>query len=47
LEMSRRLFTAAREPKTLLVVPGAGHSDVFSVGGEAYKQAWRSLFTFL
>ena len=47
LEMSRRLFAAAREPKMLLVVPGAGHSDVFSVGGEAYKQAWRSLFTFL
>ena len=44
LEMSRRLFAAAREPKTLLVVPGAGHSDVFSVGGEIYRQA---LLSFL
>lgn len=42
LEMSRLLFVKAKEPKTLLVVPGAGHSDVFSVGGETYRQAWRS-----
>jgi fermentation-respiration switch protein FrsA (DUF1100 family) len=44
-EMSRRLFDRAKDPKTLVVINGAGHSDLFSVGGEAYRQALRSFIT--
>lgn len=40
LEMSQRLFARAREPKALVVIPGAGHSDVYLVGGDAYRQRW-------
>ncbi len=36
LEMARRLFTAAREPKAFEVIPGAGHNDTYVVGGQAY-----------
>jgi fermentation-respiration switch protein FrsA (DUF1100 family) len=36
LEMARRLFAAAREPKTFEVVRGAGHNDTYVVGGRAY-----------
>ncbi|HYP53499.1 MAG TPA: alpha/beta hydrolase [Pyrinomonadaceae bacterium] len=32
----RRLFEAAPEPKRLVVVGGAGHNDLSSVGGEKY-----------
>jgi hypothetical protein len=42
LEMSKRLFARAAGPKTLQVASGAGHSDLFRVGGEAYRHAWRS-----
>jgi uncharacterized protein len=39
-EMSQRLFLRAREPKTLHLVKGAGHSDAYAAGGEDYRQAW-------
>jgi uncharacterized protein len=39
-EMSRTLFAAAHDPKTLLMVPGAGHENVASVGGDVYRAAW-------
>ena len=29
----RRLFAAANQPKTLVLVPGAGHNDLFTAGG--------------
>jgi pimeloyl-ACP methyl ester carboxylesterase len=45
LEMSRQLFAAARDPKTLVVINGAGHSDLFFVGGETYKLAIQSFRT--
>jgi fermentation-respiration switch protein FrsA (DUF1100 family) len=32
----KRLFEAAREPKTFYTIPGAGHNNTFRVGGEAY-----------
>ncbi len=35
-EMSRRLYDSAREPKRFHEVAGAGHSDVFEVGGDVY-----------
>lgn len=35
---SRRLYEAAREPKELYVVEGAGHGEAHAVGGEAYER---------
>lgn len=42
-EHSRRLFEAAHEPKRLVIVPEAGHNDVFSRGGPTL---WRDLREF-
>lgn len=36
VEQGRKLFENAREPKRLLVVEGAGHNDLFNVGGGKY-----------
>ena len=40
VEMCRQVFAAARVRGALLIVPGASHSDLDRVGGEAY---WRWL----
>ena len=42
-EMAKRLFERANEPKALFLIPGGGHSDLFQVGGEKYKNAWIDL----
>ena len=34
---TRALFEAAREPKALWIVPGAGHEDLFDAAPEAYR----------
>lgn len=39
-EHGRRLFEVAKEPKTLFVIPGAGHNDTYLTGGEAYWREW-------
>ncbi len=36
IELGTRLFDAARGPKTMYVIPGAGHNDTYMVGGEEY-----------
>lgn len=36
LELGRRLFELAPEPKTFEVIQGAGHNDTTAVGGRAY-----------
>jgi len=36
VDMSRRLFAAASEPKELYIIPGAHHNDTYLVGGEVY-----------
>jgi len=41
--MGQRLYEAAPEPKTFLPVEGAGHNDVFSVGGEKYLESLKAL----
>ncbi|MEB3278322.1 MAG: alpha/beta hydrolase [Lyngbya sp.] len=41
VEMSKELFAAATEPKQLLIIPGAGHNDVYQVGGTLYYEALR------
>ncbi|NMG06103.1 alpha/beta fold hydrolase [Brasilonema sp. UFV-L1] len=40
--MSQDLYAAAPEPKTLVLVPGAGHSNVAEVAPSIYLQAVRS-----
>lgn len=34
-------FEAANEPKTLYLIPSAGHNDCIDVGGAAYQEAYR------
>jgi len=36
---SRRLYEAAREPKRILAIEGAGHNDLFILGHREYEQA--------
>jgi fermentation-respiration switch protein FrsA (DUF1100 family) len=36
VDMSRRLFAAARDPKELYIIPGAHHNDTYVMGGMAY-----------
>jgi fermentation-respiration switch protein FrsA (DUF1100 family) len=43
LAQARQLYEAAGEPKRLLVVEGAGHNDVATVGGQRYLDALREL----
>jgi uncharacterized protein len=42
LEMARRLFANANEPKALYVMHGGGHCDAVHSGGEGYLEIWRS-----
>jgi fermentation-respiration switch protein FrsA (DUF1100 family) len=42
-EMAKRLFQRANEPKALYLIPGGGHSNLFQVGGEKYRNAWIDL----
>ncbi|UCG13724.1 MAG: alpha/beta hydrolase [Deltaproteobacteria bacterium] len=41
LEMSRRLYQAAKSPKRFYMVPGAGHNDTYLVGGADYFRQWQ------
>ncbi len=43
----QRLFEAAKEPKTLYTITGAGHNDTYMVGGEPYWQAWERFLATL
>ncbi|HEY0079026.1 MAG TPA: alpha/beta fold hydrolase [Pyrinomonadaceae bacterium] len=36
VEQGRALYAAAREPKQLVIVPGAGHNNLVATGGDAY-----------
>lgn len=40
LHMSQDLIGQAPEPKRLVEVTGAGHSDAYVAGGELYRSAW-------
>nr|WP_314482220.1 alpha/beta hydrolase [uncultured Pseudomonas sp.] len=40
---SQQLFEAAREPKTLLLVPGATHNNSMSLAGQRYRKAIQAL----
>jgi fermentation-respiration switch protein FrsA (DUF1100 family) len=43
-EQGRRLYEIAPPPRTLFVIPGAGHNDTYATGGEAY---WKAVGDFL
>ncbi len=42
VEYSRLLYEAAKEPKKLVLIEGADHNDVWSVGGKKYLDALAS-----
>ena len=43
-DQGRRLYELAPPPKTLYVIPGAGHNDTYATGGEAYWREWERFF---
>ena len=45
-KMARRLFDQAREPRAIYLIPEGGHSDLFQVGGDKYKNAWIDLVRY-
>ncbi len=47
LDFGRKLFEAAREPKTLWIVPGAGHNDIVDTAGPLYRQRLHDFYEFL
>jgi uncharacterized protein len=42
-EMSEQLFAAAPEPKRLLLIPNAGHSNLANIAGKIYLEAVQKL----
>jgi alpha-beta hydrolase superfamily lysophospholipase len=43
-ELGRRLFDAAREPKTFVLVDGGSHHNTISVGRDQYRAAITAMF---
>ncbi len=43
VEMAQRLYQRARQPKTLYLIPGGGHTNLYQVGGKGYRSAWLEL----
>jgi fermentation-respiration switch protein FrsA (DUF1100 family) len=39
-DMAQRLYERANEPKTFYLIPEGGHSDLYQVGGEKYREIW-------
>ncbi|OEU60341.1 MAG: hypothetical protein BA870_01670 [Desulfuromonadales bacterium C00003094] len=40
-KMAHQLFARAPHPKTLYLIPGAGHNNTYDVGGQPYWSQWR------
>ena len=47
IELGRKLFEAAPNPKEFVVIPGAGHNDTYFVGGQDYFKKIDSFFNSL
>lgn len=45
--LGRAVFDAAPEPKSLWIVPGAGHNDIVESAGESYRLRLRSFYQSL
>jgi fermentation-respiration switch protein FrsA (DUF1100 family) len=43
-EYSKMLYNTANEPKKFLLIGGAGHNDVWEIGGSQYKNSLNSFF---
>jgi len=43
-EYSKTLYHHARDPKELLLVPGANHTDIWEIGGHVYQSRLLSFF---
>ena len=43
----RELYDRAPQPKTLYVIPDAGHNDTYVTGGEAYWREWEKFLSSL
>jgi alpha-beta hydrolase superfamily lysophospholipase len=43
VDMARRLYERANEPKAFYLIPGGGHSDLYQIGGEKYREIWLEL----
>jgi len=46
-DQGRRLYELAAAPKTLYVIPGAGHNDTYATGGETYWREWERFLASL
>jgi fermentation-respiration switch protein FrsA (DUF1100 family) len=46
-KLGRKLFDAAPEPKTLWIVPGAGHNDILEVAGAEYQHRLSAFYQSL
>lgn len=44
VDLGKRLFEAAAQPKRLVLVDGASHHNAMAIGQELYRQALRELF---
>jgi len=42
-EMAQRLYERATQPKTIYLIPGGGHNNLYQVGGKKYRSAWLEL----
>ena len=43
VDMAQRLYKRANEPKAFYLIPKGGHSDLYQVGGEKYREIWLKL----
>ena len=44
IELGRKLFAAAREPKRMWVIAGGGHNDIVEAGGQEYGRRLREFY---
>lgn len=47
LAQGRRVFEAAPGPKRFFAIPGAGHNDTYTIGGESYWRVWKEFLESL
>jgi fermentation-respiration switch protein FrsA (DUF1100 family) len=45
VDMGRRVFAAANEPKELYIIPGAHHNDTYLVGGKVYFERLKAFIS--
>jgi fermentation-respiration switch protein FrsA (DUF1100 family) len=46
LDMGRRVFEAAAEPKELYIIPKAHHNDTYIVGGRFYFERLKNFIHY-